>query len=107
MKAVISQKELDRAIQIVNRAAATKSLIPALAGILINAESGKLVLTANNYEIAIQHTVDADVDEPGKVLVSGRLLAAQQETEPWASMIGINRLKRLLHRVMYMLVLRQ
>ena len=74
MKAVINQKELDKAIQIVNRAVATKSLISTLAGILINAETGKLVLTANNYEIAIQHTVDADVDEPGKVLVSGRLL---------------------------------
>lgn len=75
MKAVIKQKELDKAIQIVNRAAANKSMIAALSGILINAETGKLILMANNHEIAIQHTVDADVDEPGKVLVSGRLLS--------------------------------
>ncbi|TWH48519.1 DNA polymerase III subunit beta [Sporomusa sp. KB1] len=74
MKALISQKELDKAIQIVNRAAAAKSMIPALAGILIHAETGKLVLTANNHEIAIQHTVAAEVETPGKVLVSGRLL---------------------------------
>lgn len=75
MKAVINQRELDKAIQIVNRAAANKSMIAALSGILINAETGKLILMANNHEIAIQHTVDADVDEPGKVLVSGRLLS--------------------------------
>lgn len=74
MKALISQKELDKAIQIVNRAASAKSLIPVLSGILIDAETEKLILSATNNEIAIQHTVAADVDAPGKVLVSGRLL---------------------------------
>lgn len=73
MKLSLSQKSLDKAIQVVSKAVSTKSTIAALSGILITAHDGKVVLLANNYEIVIQHTIEADVHEAGAVLVSGRL----------------------------------
>lgn len=74
MKLSLPQKALDKAIQVVSKAVSTKSTIAALSGILITAHDGKVVLLANNYEIVIQHTIEADVHEAGAVLVSGRLL---------------------------------
>src|ERR1700754_616171 len=48
--------------------------LPVLAGMLIEAGDG-LTLSSFDYEVSGRVTVDADVSEPGRVLVPGRLLA--------------------------------
>jgi DNA polymerase III subunit beta len=48
---------------------------PVLAGLLLKAEEGQLSLSAFDYEVSARVSVDADIEEEGTVLVSGRLLA--------------------------------
>jgi DNA polymerase-3 subunit beta len=53
--------------------------VPGLAGLLLTAESetdtGKLSLSGFDYEVSARVETEADVEEAGTVLVSGRLLA--------------------------------
>lgn len=59
----------------------TRTTVPVLAGMLIEAKAsvaggeGGLRLSTFDYESCSQATVGADVTEPGRLLVSGRLLA--------------------------------
>jgi DNA polymerase-3 subunit beta len=48
---------------------------PDLAGLLLKAEEGQLSLSSFDYEVSARVSVEAEVDEEGTVLVSGRLLA--------------------------------
>lgn len=48
---------------------------PVLAGLLLKAEEGQLSLSSFDYEVSARVSVEAEVDEEGTVLVSGRLLA--------------------------------
>lgn len=49
--------------------------LPVLAGLVITAEGEHLTLSSFDYEVSARVEVAADVQEPGKALVSGRLLA--------------------------------
>lgn len=65
------------AINTAGRAVASKSSIAALEGILVEAgESGRLSLTGYNLETGIRTTVDAEVKEPGALVLSARLLGS-------------------------------
>lgn len=48
---------------------------PILAGVLIEASEAGLSLAAFDYEASARTTIDATVDEPGTILVHGRLLS--------------------------------
>lgn len=74
MEIQFASKDLEKAVQAANRVISGKLLNPALTGILIAAESDKVQFTATNFEITIRYTVSALVLEPGRVLVSGKLL---------------------------------
>lgn len=48
---------------------------PVLAGLLLKAEDGALSFSSFDYEVSAKVSVDAEIEEDGTVLVSGRLLA--------------------------------
>ncbi len=52
-----------------------RTTLPILSGVLIQANGDGLVLSSFDYEVSSQTEIQADVEEPGTVLVSGRLLA--------------------------------
>jgi len=52
-----------------------RTTLPILSGVLIKANADGLVLSSFDYEVSSQTEIQADVEEPGTVLVSGRLLA--------------------------------
>jgi DNA polymerase-3 subunit beta len=52
-----------------------RTTLPILSGVLIEAEGDGLVLSSFDYEVSARTEINATVDEPGRVLVSGRLLA--------------------------------
>jgi DNA polymerase III subunit beta len=52
-----------------------RTTLPILSGVLIQASADGLVLSSFDYEVSSQTEIQADVEEPGTVLVSGRLLA--------------------------------
>ena len=47
---------------------------PLLSGVLIEASDGEVAVSSFDYEVSSRTHVSANVDEPGRVLVSGRLL---------------------------------
>ena len=58
------------------RALPTRPVIPILAGLLLDAvERDRLTLSCFDYDVSARVSVDATVAEPGRALVSGRLLA--------------------------------
>jgi DNA polymerase III subunit beta len=52
-----------------------RTTLPILSGVLIQAGEEGLVLSSFDYEVSSKTDIQADVEEPGTVLVSGRLLA--------------------------------
>lgn len=52
-----------------------RTTLPILSGVLIEATEAGLTLSSFDYEVSAQTEINAEVEEPGKVLVSGRLLA--------------------------------
>jgi DNA polymerase-3 subunit beta len=72
MKISCNKALLTQAVQIVQKAVSNKSTLPILSGIYLSVNNDKLQLQATDYEISISCTIDVDVYEPGKTVLSGR-----------------------------------
>ncbi len=66
---------LNRAIQTVQRAISSKPNSPIFSGIHILTNNNKLEIQAMNLNMAISCTIDADITEPGEIVVSAKYLA--------------------------------
>ena len=75
MKIQIDKDVLAEAVSWAARSLPLRPSVPILAGLLIKAESGVVTLSGYDYETSAQVTIQAAVETPGVVLVSGRLLA--------------------------------
>ena len=76
MKFRVERDVLAEAVTWVARGLPTRPPVPVLAGVLLVADAeGTMTLSAFDYEVSASITIPADVDEPGTVLVLGRLLA--------------------------------
>ena len=74
MKAQCLQENLEKGLNIVRRAASNRAILPVLEHILIQADDGRLRLSATNLEIGLTTTVGARIEEPGGVSVPVRTL---------------------------------
>ncbi|MGD9559795.1 MAG: DNA polymerase III subunit beta [Oscillospiraceae bacterium] len=74
MKFTCDKKTLAEAVAGVSRAVTAASAIPVLQGILLKAEGFKLELTGYDLEMAITTTLEANVTEPGEIVLSAKLL---------------------------------
>ncbi len=74
MKISVLQENLAKALLYVNRAVSVRPNIPVLANVLIEADKGKIKLSATNLEVGIALWIGAEVAEPGKLTVSAKLL---------------------------------
>ncbi len=63
------------AISWANRTVGARPRLPSLAGILLEADDGRLTSRASDLEVAAEVTVPVRVDEPGRALLHGKLLA--------------------------------
>jgi len=72
MKIRCEKEQLLTAVQIVQKATATKTTLPILTGIHLMAAEGALELQATDYEVGISMSIPAEVVEPGKVVLSGK-----------------------------------
>lgn len=75
MKIRVERDVLAEAVAWVARSLPARPPAPVLAGLLLKAEDGQLSLSSFDYEVSARVSVDAEVEEEGTVLVSGRLLA--------------------------------
>src|SRR6202451_4169347 len=75
MKFRVGREALGEAVAWVARALPARPVVPVLAGLLLEAGDGGLVLSCFDYEVSARVRIDADVEEAGTALVPGRLLA--------------------------------
>ncbi len=68
------REELVRRLSIVSRALSTRATVQILAGVLLDAEAGQLTLAATDMELSLRSSLDAQVEDQGRVVVPGRLL---------------------------------
>lgn len=73
MKFTCSQHQLSDAVTNVQKAVSSKSTMPILKGILIEANQGQVRLVGNDLSIGIESFIDADIEEEGSIVVSSRI----------------------------------
>lgn len=75
MKIIISQENLKRAVNIVDKIVSRNTTLPILGNILIKTESGRLKLSTTNLEIGINYLIGAKIDEVGEVAVPAKIFS--------------------------------
>ena len=75
MKFRVERDVLADAVAWAARSLPSRPPVPVLAGLLLDASDGRLVLSSFDYEVSGRVEIAADIAEPGVALVSGRLLA--------------------------------
>jgi DNA polymerase-3 subunit beta len=87
VKFSIERDALAEAVAWAARNLPTRPMAPQLAGLLIEAGDSGLVLSSFDFEVSSRVDVVASVAEPGRVLVSGRLLAEIAKLLPSAPVV--------------------
>lgn len=75
MKLTVNKTDMNEAVSNIQRAVSSKTSIPALEGILLSAAEGQLELSAYDLELGITTVIPAKVQEPGRSVLSARLLS--------------------------------
>jgi len=75
MKFQVNRDVFSEAVSFAVKLLPQRTTLPILSGVLIETTDSGLTLSSFDYEVSAQTEIAAEVDEPGKILVSGRLLA--------------------------------
>ncbi|HEY7858668.1 MAG TPA: DNA polymerase III subunit beta [Candidatus Nanopelagicales bacterium] len=87
MKFRLERDVLADAVAWTARTLPSRPSMPMLAGLLVEVADDGVTLSSFDYEVSGRVFVPADVDEPGRVLVSGRLLADITRSLPAQSVL--------------------
>ena len=82
MNIVCDKVLLSAAIDGVSKAVTMRSAIPVLEGILLKAEGFQLNLTGYDLEMGIVTTIEANVKEPGEIVLNAKLLSSMISRMP-------------------------
>lgn len=74
MKVSINQAELLNAFNIVQKGVSSKSTLPVLAGIYMEAIGDAVTFQTTDLELSIQYTTSALVEEEGRAVLPGKLI---------------------------------
>src|SRR6204780_4236964 len=75
MRFKLERDDLAEAVAWVARSLPSRPVLPILSGLLLEADADGLTLSCFDYEVSARIRIDAEVADPGTVLVPGRLLA--------------------------------
>lgn len=75
MKFRVERDVLADAVAWTARSLPARPAVPVLAGLLLEAGDGSLTLSSFDYEVSARVGIEADIEDAGRILVSGRLLA--------------------------------
>ncbi|MGV8912208.1 MAG: DNA polymerase III subunit beta [Rhodoglobus sp.] len=75
MKFQVNRDVFSEAVSFAVKLLPQRTTLPILSGVLIEATDEGLTLSSFDYEVSARTQIIAEVEEPGKVLVSGKLLA--------------------------------
>ena len=74
MKIIFEKEKLIEIINTVQKAVSTKSVMPILECIKIEAfENGMVIITGNNLDICIEYKSECIVNEPGEIAISSKM----------------------------------
>ena len=82
MNIICDKTLLSAAIDGVSKAVTLRSTIPVLEGILLKAEGFQLTLTGYDLEMGIVTTIEANVKEPGELVLNAKLLSSMISRMP-------------------------
>lgn len=74
MRVICTQEQLAEGLAVVGRAVPTRSTLPVLSNVLLEAEGSELRLVATDLQLGISHRIPARVEEGGAVTLPARLL---------------------------------
>lgn len=86
MKLNINKGELQTALGIVAKGAASRSTLPILSGILFKAELDTLTLEATDLNLSIKRTIPAFIEEEGEVVIPSKLITDVVKSLPEAAL---------------------
>jgi DNA polymerase-3 subunit beta len=75
MKFQVNRDVFSEAVSFAVKLLPQRTTLPILSGVLIEAAGDGLTLSSFDYEVSARTEIAAEIEEPGKILVSGRLLA--------------------------------
>ncbi len=75
MRFQVNRDVFSEAVSFVVKLLPQRNPQPILAGVLIEADGSGLTLSAFDYEASARTTIEATVEDPGTILVHGRLLS--------------------------------
>ncbi len=74
MKIRINQNEINKCINIVQKAVSSRTPLPILSGILIEAKNNMLILTATDLDLGIKTYSPCEIEEEGSLVVQSKLI---------------------------------
>lgn len=75
MKFSVTRDSLHRGLGAVSATIPTKTTLPVLSNILLEAADGRLSLSGTDLDISVRVSIDAEVSEPGSVTIPARKFA--------------------------------
>jgi DNA polymerase-3 subunit beta len=75
VKFVVNRDVFSDAVSFVVKLLPQRPTLPILSGVVVEVGEAGVTLSSFDYEVSSRTSIDADVQEPGAVLVQGRLLA--------------------------------
>ena len=75
MKIICSKADLVKGVSIVSKAVPSKTTMPILECILIDATVDIIKLTANDMELGIQTEIDGDIREHGMIAIDAKIFS--------------------------------
>lgn len=75
MEIILTQENLNHALQAVGRVASNKTQLPILGNILLRTDGKRLLIAATNLEIAITQYIGCKIIKPGAITIPARLIS--------------------------------
>lgn len=75
MKITVNQKNLKKALLLVEKVVSKNNSLPILNNILLKTENGRLKVSATNLEIGVNYIIGAKIEEVGQIAVPARIIS--------------------------------
>lgn len=75
MKITVNQKNLKKALNLVEKVVSKNTSLPILNNILLKTENGRLKVSATNLEIGVNYIIGAKIEEVGQIAVPARIIS--------------------------------
>jgi DNA polymerase-3 subunit beta len=69
MRLTCSKEDLAAVLSVVGRAASSKSTVPVLGNVLVEAKDGQVTVAATDMEISLRAPLIATIEDPGSVVL--------------------------------------